>query len=59
MLLAFRMASLSEVFFFLFISAMCVMYFAQKYLTDNPEVKSAAKKAAASKAIGMIGKWLK
>ncbi len=59
MLLAFRMANSSEMICFIFVCMMWLMYFGRKYLTDNPDVKSAAKKAAASKAIGIIGKWLK
>jgi hypothetical protein len=32
---------------------------AKKVLTDNPEVRDAAKAAATRKAIGTIAKWLK
>lgn len=31
----------------------------KKYTASNPEVGAAVKKAAATKAIGLIGKWLK
>jgi hypothetical protein len=32
---------------------------AKKFVANNPDVKNAAKKAAAKKAIGLIGKLLK
>ncbi len=36
-----------------------VLYYAKKFGNANPEVKEAAKKAAASKAISLIGRLLK
>jgi len=35
------------------------VHVARKYLASNPDVQDAAKKAAANKAISLIGKWLK
>ena len=41
----------------------CVVCFygwlAKKYVTNNPEVGNAAKKAASDKLISLIAKWLK
>ncbi len=45
---------------FIVLMAICVgiaLHWAKKHLPD--EVKDTAKKAATSKAIGLIGKWLK
>ena len=36
-----------------------VVIYAKKFAKDNPEVKDAAKKAAASKAIQLIGRFFK
>ena len=36
-----------------------IWHFAKKYGVSNPDVATAAKKAAASKVISLIGKWMK
>ena len=35
-----------------------VIIVARKYLAANPDVKAAGTKAVATKAFGLIGKWL-
>ena len=43
----------------IFMSGGCALYMAWKFLNGNPDVKDAAKKAAAGKAIDLIGKLFK
>lgn len=59
MLLGFTLLSFDQ-FLFFFVLALCYwMYLGQKFLAGNPGVKSAAKKAVATKAVDLIGKWLR
>lgn len=57
MLLAVTIYSPGEFIVLMAICAGIILHFAKKHLPD--EVKDTAKKAATSKAIGLIGKWLK
>ncbi len=58
-MLAVHIVSCSDFFVFLFIGAMCSIYLLRKVAKNNPEVTDAAKKAASSKAIDLIRKWIK
>jgi len=40
-------------------SVLILCWLISKFVKSNPEVKDAARKAAASKVIGLIGRWLK
>ncbi len=57
MLFAVTIWNPGQVVLFLGLVVALAYHFSKKYLSDD--VKDAAKKAAASKAISLIGKWLK
>lgn len=59
MLLAITLMSPGEAMIYFFLSIWILVYFSNKLLAKNPEVKDMAKKAATQKAISLISKWLK
>ncbi len=59
MLLAVTIWSPGETLLFLSIMVGVCWFYWKKFTASNPEVGTAVKKAAATKAISLIAKWLK